>query len=81
MKRKEFLELREHKVEELQAKVRDLREELFKLNLQRHGGQIEKTSRLNELRRDIARTLTLINQKQRPVLASKGGAPAAQAAK
>ncbi|MBM3892119.1 MAG: 50S ribosomal protein L29 [Verrucomicrobia bacterium] len=49
----------------MQAKVRDLREELFKLNLQRHGGQIEKTSRLNELRRDIARTLTLINQKQR----------------
>ena len=77
MKRKEFLELREHKVEELQAKVRDLREELFKLNLQRHGGQIEKTSRLNVLRRDIARTMTLINQKQR----AAASAPAAEAAK
>ena len=77
MKRKEFLEIQEHKIEELQAKVRDLREELFRLNLQRHGGQIEKTSRLNELRRDIARLLTIINQKQR----AAASAPAAAAAK
>ncbi len=48
----------------MQAKERDCREELFKLNLQKHGGQIEKSSRIRELRRDIARIQTVITQKR-----------------
>lgn len=62
MKAKELLEL---SIEELQAKERDMREETFKLNLQKHGGQIEKPSRIRELRRDVARIETVITAKRR----------------
>jgi large subunit ribosomal protein L29 len=58
-------ELREQSVEELQAKTRDMRDEIFKLNLQKHGGQIEKPSRIRELRRDIARVETVLTEKRR----------------
>ena len=58
-------ELREQSIEEMQAKERDCREEWFKLNLQKHGGQIEKPSRIRELRRNIARIQTVITQKRR----------------
>ena len=63
-------ELRENSIEEMQAKERDCREELFKLNLQKHGGQIEKSSRIRELRRDIARIQTVITQKRSAAAAS-----------
>jgi len=62
-------ELREQSVEEMQAKERDCREELFKLNLQKHGDQIEKPSRIRELRRNIARIQTVISQKRRAAAA------------
>jgi large subunit ribosomal protein L29 len=58
-------ELREQSIEELQAKTRDMRDEIFKLNLQKHGGQIEKPSRIRELRRDIARVETVLTEKRR----------------
>jgi len=62
-------ELREQSVEELQAKARDMRDEIFKLNLQKHGGQIEKPSRIRELRRDIARVETVLTEKRRAAAA------------
>ena len=55
----------------MQAKERDCREELFKLNLQRHGGQIEKPSRIRELRRNVARIQTVIEQKRRAAAGAK----------
>ena len=64
-------ELRENSIEEMQAKERDCREELFKLNLQRHGGQIEKPSRIRELRRNVARIQTVIEQKRRAAAGAK----------
>lgn len=64
-------ELREQSIEELQAKTRDMRDEIFKLNLQKHGGQIEKPSRIRELRRDIARVETVLTEKRRTAAAAK----------
>jgi len=46
---------------ELQAKNRDLRQELFNLRLQKATSQLEKTARLKELRRGIARIETQIS--------------------
>ncbi len=69
MKAKEAKGLRELSAEELQAKERDMRDEMFKLNLQKHGGQIEKPSRIRELRRDIARIETVLTQKRRAAAA------------
>lgn len=43
---------------ELQAKGRELRQELFNLRLQKATSQLEKPSRLRTIRRDIARIET-----------------------
>ena len=47
---------------ELQAKGRDMRQELFNLRLQQASSQLEKPSRMRELRKSIARVETqLVN--------------------
>lgn len=50
---------------DLRIHEKELREELFKLNLQKSVGQLEKFHRLKELKRDIARTLTILQQKSK----------------
>jgi small subunit ribosomal protein S17 len=57
-------ELRNMTREELQAKERDLRQELLNLRLQQQSGQIQKPSRIRELRRDIARLKTILNERR-----------------
>jgi large subunit ribosomal protein L29 len=47
---------------ELNAKNRDLRQELFNLRLQQASAQLEKPARLRLLRRDIARVETQISK-------------------
>ncbi len=46
---------------ELAALSRDMRDEMFKLRLQQASAQLEKPSRLNTLRKDIARVETQIS--------------------
>ena len=48
--------------QELLAKGRDLRQEIFNLRLQQVSGQLEKPSRLRELRRDVARIETQLTR-------------------
>ena len=50
-------------VEELQHKEGELREELFNLKFQHATGKLENTSRLRQLRKDIARVLTVAKEK------------------
>jgi len=57
-----FTELKSLTAPELEAKGRDLRQEMFNLRLRQTAGQLEKPSRLHELRRTIARIETLLNQ-------------------
>ncbi len=54
-------ELKDMTIVELSAKGRDLRQELFNLRLQQVSAQLEKTSRLRLLRKDIARVETQIS--------------------
>lgn len=56
--------LRDLTVEELRVKEREMAEQLFNLRLQKAIGQLEKPSRLGEIRRDMARVLTVINEKR-----------------
>ncbi len=56
---------RELDVEELQRRVAETRRELFNLRFQHATGQLENTGQLKEVRRNIARLLTVLNQKQR----------------
>jgi len=58
-------------VEELLQKEKTLRKDLAGLNYQQKMGRVEKPSQFHLLRRDIARILTLVNQKTK---ASREGA-------
>lgn len=48
---------------ELDAKVRELKEELFTLRFQAATGQLESHGRLREVRKDIARVYTVIQER------------------
>ena len=55
-------EINEMPVVELQAKSRDLRLELFNLNLQKSMGTLEKSHRISQIRKDIARVETMLTR-------------------
>lgn len=58
-------DLRDLSPVELVAKNRDARQELFNLRLQKASSQLEKPSRLRDLRRDIARIETQMSMLRR----------------
>jgi large subunit ribosomal protein L29 len=51
-------------VDQLDDEVLKLKKEQFNLRFQRATGQLENTSRVREVRRDIARMLTIAKQKR-----------------
>ena len=55
-------DLRKLSVEELVKKQGDLTQELFNLKFQLHTGRLENTSKLKNIRKDIARIGTLITE-------------------
>ncbi|HVT17847.1 MAG TPA: 50S ribosomal protein L29 [Thermoanaerobaculia bacterium] len=58
-------QLRDQSIEELQDRERELAEQLFALRLQKVTGQLEKPSRLRDVRREMARCLTILGEKRR----------------
>lgn len=57
-------ELRELNDIELANRVREFREELFNLRFQNATGQLENTTRLNQVKKDIARCETLLRERE-----------------
>jgi len=57
-------DLRPLSKEELLQKEKALKEELSKLNQQRYGERVEKPHMYSLIRKDIARVLTLLNEKK-----------------
>ncbi len=57
-------EIRALSTDEIVAKISDAREELMKLRFQQVTGQLTDTSRLRIVRRDIARLMTLLNERE-----------------
>jgi large subunit ribosomal protein L29 len=57
-------EFRELSLEELEAKSRELRGELFNVKIKKATGQLENTAKLMLLRRDIARAETILCEKR-----------------
>jgi large subunit ribosomal protein L29 len=51
-------------VDQLDDEVLKLKKEQFNLRFQRATGQLENTSRVREVRRDIARMITIARQKR-----------------
>ncbi|MBR1773354.1 MAG: 50S ribosomal protein L29 [Eubacterium sp.] len=64
MKTKEFVEeLKTKSVDELNLDLVDAKKELFNLKFQNATNQLENTSRIKEVRRNIARIQTVIAEK------------------
>jgi large subunit ribosomal protein L29 len=57
--------LRDKSENELRARERDLREQLFKLRFQRATGRMENPMKMREVRREIAQIETLLNERAR----------------
>ena len=57
-------ELRELTIEELASKLKDLKEELFNLRFQLAINQLENPTRIKAVKKDIARVMTVIKEKQ-----------------
>ena len=58
-------EIRELSVEELQEKVGGLKRTLMQFRFQLKTGKLERQSSLRETKQDIARLLTVINEKKK----------------
>ena len=58
-------ELRELTDAELQQRLDDLVKERFNLRIQQSTAQLEKPSRIREVRRDIARLNTIVSQRRK----------------
>jgi len=56
-------EMRDLSQEELTAKAAELKKELFNLRFQQAMGQIENPMRIRTLRKDIAKTKTILREK------------------
>jgi large subunit ribosomal protein L29 len=57
-------ELRALTAEELAAKLRELRGELFNVKVKKATGQLENTALLAKLRHDVARAQTVLREKR-----------------
>jgi large subunit ribosomal protein L29 len=57
-------DLRQKSDDELNQEVLDLRKEAFNLRFQRASGQLENTSRVRQVRRDIARIKTVLHERR-----------------
>ena len=57
-------EIRELTVEELQEKLKTLKEELFNLRFQLAINQLDNPMRITAVKRDIARVLTVIREQE-----------------
>lgn len=57
-------EIRETQTAELQKQVVELKQELFSLRFQQASGQAENASKMRNLRKDIARILTVLNERK-----------------
>ena len=53
-------DLRSKSSDQLQDQLKQLKKEQFNLRFQQATGQLEKTARVKEVRRDIARVKTLL---------------------
>ena len=56
-------ELRELSRDELVTKEKELKDQIFKLRFQHALGQLENSMKLKNIKKDIARIQTLLNEK------------------
>ena len=57
-------EIRELTTEEIVAKIKECKEELFNLKFQQATGNLEKPSRIRDLRHTVARIKTVLRERE-----------------
>ena len=57
-------EIRKLGVEELKNKINSAKQELFELRLKQATGSLDKPSKIKELRKGVARMLTILKEKE-----------------
>ncbi len=58
-------EIRELTLDEIKGKEKDLREEIFNLKFRLSSGQLEDQSKIKLAKRNLARVLTIMKEKQK----------------
>ncbi len=71
MAQTKITEVRELSSEELRGRLRDLKQESLNLRLQQATGQLENSARLKLVRREVARVLTVLNERKRQAAAEE----------
>ncbi len=67
-------ELRELTTEELQVRLQQFRREVFNLRQQWYAGSLEDHNRIRAVRKDIARILTILRERELAAEMELGGA-------
>ena len=56
-------DLRDKTADELREELAQLKKEAFNLRFQKATNQLENTARVRQVRRDVARVMTILNEK------------------
>ena len=64
MKAKEIKEIRGLSIEKLEAKLQDLKKDLFMLRMQHATNQLDNPMQIAAVKKDIARIKTIIREKE-----------------
>ena len=64
MKAKEIKEIRALSVEKLEAKLQELKKDLFMLRMQHATNQLDNPMQIASVKKDIARIKTIIREKE-----------------
>ena len=57
-------EIRKMTTEEINKKISENKEELFNLRMKQATGSLENPGRINNLRKDVARMKTILNERE-----------------
>ena len=69
MPQAKITEIRELSTEELQSRLRDLKQESLNLRLQKATGQLENTARLRLVRREAGKVMTVLTERKKQAAA------------
>lgn len=64
MKVRELNDIRKNSVEDLEARLLDLKKELFNLRFQLTTGQLENPTRIKEVKKNIAQIKTVLREQE-----------------
>ena len=64
-------EINELSKEEIEKKIKELKEELFNLRFQHAINQLDNPIRLKHVRKDIARSMTILRERELKAMSNK----------